>query len=138
MIKTILIFIISSGLLFGATAEFYKKKYDFYLKKSEKAYEDWQLKESICEISRNSNDEMHRLNMQIYGFLDESAEAIAAKEEEQANKVSLAIEEKEAKELQNKYIEYIDKITELSFTVEEDLKKLPEWFIVPAAKKSNF
>ncbi|WP_294966943.1 hypothetical protein [Sulfurimonas sp.] len=138
MLKVVLMLIVSSVILFGATESFYKKKYDFYIKKVEKSFKQWQHLELLTSLSENFLSQTSSLNNQIYGYLDETEESRDARQEERDAEKALKIEQQEAKEEHNTYIEYIDKITELSFTAEEELGKLPEWFKVPEEKKGNF
>jgi len=138
MLKAVLILIVSSVLIFGATESFYKKKYDFYTKKADKSFEQWQHLELMASLSENSLSQIQDLNNKIYGFLDETEEARDARQEERDAEKTLKIEQQEAKAEYDKYIEYVDKITELSFTTEEELGKLPEWFKVSEPKKGDF
>lgn len=100
--------------------------------KAEKAYEEWQQLKTIASISEHYLGEQEKLNKQIYGFLNDSREALRARAELAEEEKALEIKKQEAKSVHKKYIEYLDKITELSFKAKEDLGKLPEWFkIVP-------
>lgn len=138
MLKIISMLIISSVILFGATESFYKKKYNFYIKKANKSFEKWQVQKAIVSIDENSLSQTNDFNNKIYGYLNDTEEARDARQEERDAEKALKIEQQEADEEYNNYIEYIDKITELSFKVEEDLGKLPVWFKIPEAKKGDY
>lgn len=138
--KILLISLICLMSLFGESESFYKEKYDFYVKKEEKAYIDWQSARDKSFDTFMENRKMQNLRDQI--SMTTQPRDRNRIEEEQTREVEtedndLIRIENEEKQAYIKFEEYGDKIMELSFTIKEKLGILPPWFVSADVRNKN-
>ena len=124
--------LLTSIALYASSESFYKKQYEFYIKKEKKALSKWRVLNTIVSMDENTIRENEEIDSKINNMVIASGGNYdPTNDPEKDAKDELEKDREKAEIAHKEYVNYLDKITELSFKVEEDLHKLPKWFVVP-------